>query len=430
MLKIALIGRPNVGKSSLFNSLIKSRRAVVSPLAGLTRDRHYETVRKGEKSFILIDTGGLKGEGNLDLQVTEQAEYAIAECDLICLMVSASDGLTPIDELLAMELRRSNKPLWLIVNKIDGQDQRLIESEFSTLSIKPCFYTSAVSNHGVSTLRDKALESFGHKPINEEDGRIRVTFIGRPNAGKSTLINSFLKEERLITSSRPGTTRDSISIPFSFVNRRFTLIDTAGIRRKSKIKRKVELFSVFRAFESIVLSDVVVVVCSATEGITDQDASLISETIKQGRALVIAVNKSDLITDDSNAHLERTLDRRLQFVKSAERQYISALSGENLKALMRCVVRAYEQLIIQIPTSVCNTALREAVDHHNPPSVAGRFPTLKYMCQAGNRPPSFLIYGKRTDKITDTYKRYLASYFRKSFDLGSIPIRIEFRLSE
>lgn len=430
MLKVALVGRPNVGKSTLFNRLTGDKQAaVVSPLPGLTRDRHYAVVNSEDRAFILIDTGGLKGEGDLATEINEQTRYAINECDLICFLVAADEGLAAIDESLAMDLRRSNKPMWLIVNKIDKQDERFLESEFSTLGINPCFYISATSKHGISSLRQEIVQAVGQKPIQESSERVGVAFIGRPNSGKSTLINTLIKENRLVTSDIPGTTRDSITIPFSYVGRKFSLIDTAGVRRKSRAKEEVERFSIIRSFESIVLSDVVVLLCDATEGMTDQDANLASQVVEQGKPLLIAVNKSDLLTTDMEEQLERTLDKRLQFISYVEIEHISALLGKDLKALMRNVARVHDRSIARIPTSKCNVVLRAAFAHHPPPLVAGRSVAMRYMCQTGTQPPKFAIHGKYVDRVSQSYKRYLASYFRKHFSLNSIPIEIEFRLS-
>ncbi len=430
MLKVALIGRPNVGKSALFNRLAGSRKAIVSPVPGVTRDRHYATVERDGKLFLLIDTGGLQGEGELDDQIAAQAKHAIDESSLLCFVVSAADGLIPADEILLNELRRANKPIWLVVNKTDGRDERFVASEFAPLGMADCFYTVAVSNRGVPGLLEKMLAQVGEARDTERDDGIRVAFVGRPNVGKSTLINALLDERRLLTSPLPGTTRDSIYVPFSYRQRQFTLVDTAGVRRKSKVIVDEERFSVIKSLENIALADVVVIVCDVSEGIADQDCQLIAQAAAQGRSLLIALNKSDLLNDDLEIHLQRTLDMRLRFVDYAKKQRISAQSGAGLEQLMDTVAALYQRAATRIPTSRCNELLRQALEKHPPPIVGGRRPALRYMFQEGAHPPSFVIYGRRVDKLPDSYRRYLSSYLRRRLSLDATPVRVEFRLAD
>lgn len=430
MLKVALIGRPNVGKSTLFNRLAGGRKAIVSSVPGLTRDRHYATVERARKMFLLIDTGGLQGESELNEQIAVQAKYAIDESSLLCFMVSAADGLIPADEVLLQGLRRTNKPIWLIVNKVDGQDERFVGSEFASLGVTDCFYTAAISNRGVPGLLEQMLEQVGETRLEEGGGGIRVAFIGRPNVGKSTLINALLNRKQLLTSPLPGTTRDSIYIPFSYRQRHFTLVDTAGVRRKSKVVIDEERFSVIRSLENIALADVVVLVCDVGEGITDQDCHLIAQTVAQGRTLLIALNKSDLLNDDLKEHLRRTLDMRLRFVDYVKKQCISAQSGVGLAEMMNMVAVLYDRSATRIPTSRCNDLLQQALEKHTPPMVGGRRPALRYMFQEGVHPPSFVIYGRRVDKLPDSYRRYLSSYIRRRLSLDATLIEVEFRLAK
>ena len=430
MLKVALIGRPNVGKSTLFNCLVGGRKAIVSSLPGVTRDRHYAAVERDGRAFFLIDTGGLRDGGELDTQIAAQAKQAVEESGLVCFMVSAAEGLMPTDEALLNELRRMGKPLWLIVNKVDGQDERFVESEFAPLGMTECFYIAAIANRGVPTLLEKILEQVGEEQPQKDDDEIRVAFIGRPNAGKSTLVNALLKEERLLTSAKPGTTRDSIYLPFPYKQRNFTLVDTAGVRRKAKVTVAEERFSVIRSLESIALADVVVLVCDVTEGITDQDCHLIAQAVGHGCALLIALNKSDLLDYDVKQHLQRTLDMRLRFIDYVEKRYISAASGDGLEEMMDAVVSLYDKAATCIPTSQCNDLLRRAVEQHSPPIVSGRRATLRYMFQEGIHPPSFVIYGRRLDQMPDSYRRYLASYIRRKLSLETTPVNVEFRAAE
>ncbi len=424
MRKIALVGRPNVGKSTLFNALTKSRDAIVSETPGFTRDRHYGVVRRESRGFLLIDTGGLAGESAaVGEWVEAQTRYAIAEADLVCLVVSAADGLNSGDEILAAELRKSGKPLWLVANKTDGRDRHAVAAEFSPLGVTPGFCTAALSNRGIALLLDGLLEQWGATCA---AGRqcVRVTFLGRPNVGKSTLVNNVLGDERLVTCDEPGTTRDSIETPFTFAGRALTLVDTAGVRRRARVGDEDEKISVIKALENIFSADVAVLICDAGEGVTDQDANLAARVIEQGRALVIALNKWDLVGDDQ-PDVRRSVDTRLRFLDYIEVRRVSALHRRGLSGLLRAAVSAWDKAAVRVPTPECNRLLQAALLRH-PPSAGRGAIKLRYMHQGGSHPPHFVIHGSRVERLSQDYKRYLASYLRKKLRLTGTPVSLEF----
>ncbi len=438
MLKVALVGRTNVGKSTLFNRLTRKRDALVADEAGLTRNRRYDCVEDAGKRWLLIDTGGLSGDESevrtddaVGEQVAAQTEWAIAEADLVCFVADAREGLTGADETVVQRLRRAGKQTWLVVNKTDGCDEHAAQAEFSALGLAPCFPTAAVHGRGVGALRDALTEQAAQVKDDavafSSDG-LRVTFLGRPNVGKSTLVNRLLGEERVLTDASPGTTRDSVAVPFVFQGRDFVLVDTAGVRRRRKVETGVEKFSVLKTLESIVLADVVVLVCSTADGITTQDASLADRAISAGRALVVAVNKSDLLGGaETRSRLERSLDLGLRFLRGVEVIKTSALRNRGMKSLMRAVRCAHESALVQVPTPTCTKLLRTAVEQNPPPASSGARAKLRYAHQGGNRPPRFIVHGSRVDALPASYRRYLENFFRERLNLVGTPVRLEFR---
>ncbi len=434
MLKVALIGRTNVGKSTLFNRLTRSRDAIVADDAGLTRDRHYGCVESAGRRWLLIDTGGLTDDAHgMDAAVTEQvaaqSEWAVAEADLVCFVADAREGLTGADETVVQRLRRAGKPTWLVVNKTDGCDEHVVTAEFASLALAPAFQTAAVQGHGVGALRSALAQQAEHRPDDlETTGGVRVTFLGRPNVGKSTLLNRLLGEERTLTGAAPGTTRDSIAAPFTFNGRDFVLVDTAGVRRRSKVDARVEKFSVLKTLESVMLADVVVLVCDAADGVTSQDAALAGRAVAAGRALVVAVNKNDLLGDDqSRRKLERSRDLGLHFLRWAEVVTLSALLNRGMKRLMNAVCNACESARARVPTPRCTRLLLSAVERNQPPMVPGGRVKLRYAHQGGTRPPRFIVYGARVNGLPASYRRYLENFFREQLKLVGTPVVFEFR---
>ena len=417
-----------MGKSSLFNALSHKRDAIVAASPGLTRDRQYGVIEHEGRSCIIIDTGGLADENEMDQLIAEQTHKAIAEADAVALIVDASQGLTPFDQSLAAQMHRTGKILWLVVNKTDKQNEAYYQSEFLSLGIQPCFYTAAAQRRGTQRLLEAIASELGKPSLRKSDpSRIHLAIIGRPNVGKSTLVNALIKEQRIVTSSTPGTTRSAISVPFAFGGQNFSLVDTAGVRRRSKLKDDVEKFSVAQSLEHIIMSDVALLVCDASEGITDQDAHLAMQAIEQGCALVIALNKYDLVNTANTTDLKRSLDTRLRFLDYIEHHRISALKGTGLSATMRAIVKAYRNACIKISTAECNRVLRAALARHSPPLVKNRRIKPRYICQVGELPPRFIISGGRVDCLPQNYKRYLASYIRRCFKLKGTPISLEFR---
>ncbi len=436
MLKIALVGRTNVGKSTLFNCITRRRDALVADEEGVTRDRRYGCVEEQGRRWLLIDTGGLADiksatKASIARQVREQAEWAIDEADLVCFIVDARAGLTGVDEAEVRRLRRAGKCSWLVVNKVDG-DRYAAVAEFAPLGLQPCFYTAALHRHGVERLRqamaERAAQSSEDTLVDAVPEGLRVTFLGRPNVGKSTLVNRLVGEPRMLASDTPGTTRDSIAVAFTFGDDRFVLIDTAGVRRRGKVDGRVETFSVLKALENAMLSDVVVLVCDAGDGITAQDASLAGQVISGGRALVIAVNKQDLVVGTESRYLlDRSLDMRLRFLPGVKVLELSALRGSGMGRLMREVRRAYRSACVRVTASACTKLLSAAVEGHQPPLVAGKQIKLRYAHQGGTCPPRFIVHGARTDGVPASYRRYLENFFREQLHLSGTPVILEFR---
>ncbi|RCS30694.1 ribosome biogenesis GTPase Der [Rhodanobacter denitrificans] len=433
---VALVGRPNVGKSTLFNVLTRSRDALVADMPGVTRDRHYGVCRTGGRPFVVVDTGGLSGtEDAMDVLTAKQVRLAIEEANVLVFVVDARDGLLPQDYVILGELRRSGKPIVAVVNKTDGLDVQTVLAEFSAFGIGSTLPLSAAHNRGTDELIHVLLpllpaDEAGAAAEEGEDDSIRVAIVGRPNAGKSTLINRLLGEERLIVSDVAGTTRDPIRVPLERDGKRYTLIDTAGIRRKSRVEEAVEKFSVIKTLQSIAAAQVVVVMIDARENLADQDLTLIGYAMDEGRALVIAINKWDDMDSYQRDECRRALDRRLVFVDWAKQVQISALHGSGLRELMRAVVRAHASATKVLVSSDLTKTLEKAYESYQPPLVNGHSPKLRFAHPGGTNPPTIVIHGTRTKHIAPAYQRYLENFFRKRYKLEGTPIRIVFREGE
>lgn len=430
---VALVGRPNVGKSTLFNVLTRTRDALVHDLPGVTRDRHYGVCRLlPERPFALVDTGGFVDDAvGLDAHTAHQAQLAMAEADLVLLIVDARDGLLPTDRSILDRLRRAGKPTLLVVNKIDGLDEHAALADFAALGVAQVFGVAAAHGRGMAPLLDVIgthLPALAADALAEQtnDG-IRVAIIGRPNAGKSTLVNRLLGEERVITSDVAGTTRDAIRVPLERDGRRYTLIDTAGVRRRARIDDALEKFSVIKALQSVEAAHVTVFMLDAREGVSEQDTTLLGHVLEAGRALVIAVNKWDGMDKYQREQCAASLSRRLDFVAWARQVFISALHGSGIGELMKAIHRAHAASHHKFTSSELTRAIAAATAAYQPPLVRGHSPRLKFAHPTGTNPPSILIHGARTRHIADGYRRYLENFLRKRYRLEGTPIRIEFR---
>ncbi|MGB1141031.1 MAG: ribosome biogenesis GTPase Der, partial [Halioglobus sp.] len=409
---IALVGRPNVGKSTLFNQLTRSRDALVADFPGLTRDRKYGEARIGSRPFIVIDTGGITGdEQGIDSPMAEQSMTAIEEADAVLFMVDARDGLSATDEALATHLRQRGKPFHLVVNKIDGLNEDIATSDFYTLGVESMFAIAATHGRGVRSMIERVLEPFPEEERSAESedewGRsIRVAIVGRPNVGKSTLVNRLLGEDRVVVYDQPGTTRDSIYIEFEREGQDYTLIDTAGVRRRKNVKLAVEKFSIVKTLRAIDDAHVVVLVMDAHEGIVDQDMHLLGHSIDAGRGLVLAVNKWDGIEADQRDWIKAELDRRLKFAEYADTHYISALHGTGVGHLYKSINGAYESATRKLNTNNLTKILEGAVYDHAPPMINGRRIKLRYAHAGGQNPPLVVIHGNQTGNVPNSYQRY------------------------
>jgi GTP-binding protein len=432
---IALVGRPNVGKSTLFNAMTRSRDALVADMPGVTRDRHYGVCRTGTRPFVVVDTGGLSGvEEGLDALTAQQVRFAIEEASVLVFVVDARDGLLPQDRTILAELRRSGKPIIAAVNKTDGLDLQNAMAEFAVFGIANTLPLAASHNRGTEDLvatTERLLPPEVEEVLDPgEAGSIRVAIVGRPNAGKSTLINRLLGEDRLIVSSVAGTTRDPIRVPLERDGKRYTLIDTAGVRRKARVEEAVEKFSVIKTLQSMAAAQVVVVMVDARENLADQDLTLIGHAVDEGRALVIAVNKWDGMEAYDREQCQRALERRLQFVDWAKTVFISALHGSGLRELMRGVVQAHHAATKELTSSELTKTLELAYEGYQPPLVRGHAPKLRFAHPGGTNPPTIVIHGSRTKHIAPAYRRYLENFFRKRYKLEGTPVRISFRDGE
>jgi GTP-binding protein len=429
---VVLVGRPNVGKSTLFNRLTRSRDALVADQPGLTRDRHYGQGRMGDKPFIVVDTGGFEPvakEGILS-EMARQAREAIAEADVILFVTDGRAGLAPQDKRIAQQLREANAPVYLAVNKTEGMREEVVTAEFHELALGEPRAISAEHGEGVRQLIEDALARFPPEPPEEEiPDHPRVAIVGRPNVGKSTLVNRLLGEERVIAFDQPGTTRDAIEIELEWHGKRYTLVDTAGIRRRGKVFEAVEKFSVVKTLHAIERAHVVILVVDAEADIADQDAHIGGYILEAGRALVVAVNKWDAIESDKRKDVKSDLERKLQFLDFAEFHNISARHGTGLKPLLQSVDTAFKAAMAKLSTPKLTRALQAAVEQQQPP-MSGRFrPKMRYAHQGGSNPPIVVIHGSGLDGVKDTYKRYLEHQFQQVFKLKGTPLRIELRSS-
>ncbi len=426
---VALVGRPNVGKSTLFNVLTGTRDAIVADVPGLTRDRQYGYGRLGPVPSIIIDTGGLvENPVGIEAQMRAQTERAVAEADRLVLLADARAGVSPQDYFVARELRRSGKPVTLVLNKAEGLDADVVAADFHALGFGEPLAISASHGQGCEALMEQLLAGFTAQPVEDADrDAIRIAIIGRPNVGKSTLVNRLLGEERVIASEEPGTTRDSILVPFERDGRAFLLIDTAGVRRRARVEGVVERASVAKTLQAIAEAHVVIMVLDAHEGIAEQDASVLGIALERGRALIIAVNKWDGIAPEQREEVHRQLSLKLDFVPFAPLHFISARHGTGVGELMQSTVRAYEAAMRAMPTRELTRTLEHALTVHQPPLVRGRRIKLRYAHQGGRNPPRIVIHGNQTTSVPDAYTRYLANVFRKTFDLFATPVFIEYR---
>jgi len=432
---IAIVGRPNVGKSTLFNVLTRTRDALVADEAGLTRDRKFGRGRVGESDYIVIDTGGLSDDENIIAErITEQALLAVDEADCVLFLVDGRDGLTPIDESIAERLRTTNTPIHLVANKTEGLNIDLVSAEFYQLGFPTVHGISSSHRRGVESLMNKVLadipepeeESETILPENFKDS-IKVAIIGRPNVGKSTLVNRMLGYERVVAFDLPGTTRDSIFIPFEKDGQAYTIIDTAGVRRRAKVSETIEKFSVVKSLKAIEAANVVIMLLDATEGMTDQDANLLGTILDRGCALMIVMNKWDGLSKDQRDAVKRTLDHKLHFIDYAKVEFISALHGSNVGLLFGSIKKAWDSAFYKAPTSFLNKVFSTAVEQHEPPSSHGRRIKPRFIHQSGQNPPTFTVHGNQVDKLPNSYKRYLMNYLRESFKLEGTPVRLEFK---
>jgi len=427
---IALVGRPNVGKSTLFNRLTRSRDAIVHDVPGVTRDRHYGEARHGPRAFIAIDTGGFEPRSpqGVFVEMARQAEQAMVEADAIVFVVDGRAGLTPGDRAIAERLRKLKTPVHLAVNKSEGKQPDLAVAEFHELGLGAPAAISAAHGEGVRELMDVVLEKFPEVEREApEEKHPRVAIVGRPNVGKSTLVNALVGEERVIAFDEPGTTRDPIEVPFERAGRRYTLIDTAGVRRRGKTGEPVEYYSIVKALQAIEAANVAILLLDASTGITEQDAHVAGYVLERGRAVVIAVNKWDAADKSMRERMKMELAWKLGFLSFAETHFVSAKDGKGLGPLMRSVDAAHAAAMARLSTPKLTRAMIAAVERQAPPKTGLIRPKLRYAHQGGVNPPRIIIHGNALDRVPESYKRYLEGFFRNQFALTGTPMRIEFR---
>jgi GTP-binding protein len=433
---LALVGRPNVGKSTLFNRLTKTRDAIVADYAGLTRDRHYGNGKHGKHEYIVIDTGGFEPDATAGIykEMAKQTRQAVAEADVVVFVVDAREGISAQDHEIANYLRRLDKPTLLIANKAEGMQAGGQLVEFFELGLGEVYPVSAAHGQGTRDLVELALESLHLPDVDESEpeadpGVIKLAVAGRPNVGKSTLINTWLGEERLVAFDLPGTTRDAISVPFERNGQRFELIDTAGLRRKGKVFEAIEKFSVVKTLQAIESASVVLLLIDATQGVTDQDAHIAGYILESGRAVVLAINKWDAIDEYQRELVKRSIETRLPFLKFATMHLISAKKRQGLGPLWASIAQAYKAANCKMSTPVLTRLLLEAVQFQSPKRAGMYRPKLRYAHQGGMNPPVIIIHGNSLEHVTDAYKRFLEGRFRKEFDLTGTPMRIEMKTS-
>jgi GTP-binding protein len=431
---IALVGRPNVGKSTLFNRLTRTRNALVADFPGLTRDRHYGRARAGDREYLVVDTGGFEpvATSGILFEMAKQARAAIAESDVVVFIVDAREGIAPQDQAIASLLRKSGRPVVLAVNKSEGLAPERSAAEFHELGLGEPLPISAAHGENVHDLIDIALEQCklgvaADEPVDEGERRIKVAVVGRPNVGKSTLVNALLGEERVIAFDEPGTTRDAIHLDFDRDDRRYTLIDTAGVRRRGKVSETVEKFSVIKTLQAIEDSNVVILLLDAADGVTEQDAHLAGHILEAGRALTVGINKWDAADTEQRATVKRELDRKLAFLAFAEQHYVSAREGHGVDALLRSVDQAYQAAMARLPTPRLTRMLQVAVARQQPPRAGYIRPKLRYAHQGGVNPPLVIIHGSALSHVPDAYRRYLEHFFSDAFQLRGTPLRIQFK---
>ncbi|MBA3581753.1 MAG: ribosome biogenesis GTPase Der [Gammaproteobacteria bacterium] len=426
---IAIVGRPNVGKSTLFNCLTRTRAALVAEFAGLTRDRQYGRGVVGDKPYIIVDTGGLSGNAEgVDAVMAQQVQQALDESHAVLFVVDGAEGLSAADQQIASALRRTQKIIHLVINKTDGRDPDIAASDFYRLGFTTVFCIAASHGRGIDEMMVEVLKPYPVLDETEEaELGIKAAIIGRPNVGKSTLVNRLLGEERVIAFDQPGTTRDSIHVPFQYGDQRFTLIDTAGIRRRARVSEVIEKFSVIKALQAIGDAHVVLMVIDASEGITDQDLTLLGEVLNQGRAIILVINKWDGLDADHKERVKSELARKLNFIDYAEYHFISALHGSGVGLLPEAIIKAYNSAMRQMPTPLLTDLLQSAVFTHQPPLVRGRRVKLRYAHQGGKNPPVIVIHGSQAEHLPNAYIRYLERFFRTQLKLFGTPVQIQLK---
>ncbi len=433
---IAVVGRPNVGKSTLFNRMTKSRHAIVADFSGLTRDRHYGDGRSGERQFIVVDTGGFEPDSTTGIvkEMAKQTRQAVAEADAVIFVVDVRSGVSGQDHDIARYLRTVGKKVILAVNKAEGMQESPLLAEFFELGLGDPHPISAAHGQGIRSLTDAALAHFEFDDEEDEQpvdgGPIRLAVAGRPNVGKSTLINTWLGEERMVAFDQPGTTRDAITVPFERNGQKFELIDTAGLRRRGKVFEAIEKFSVVKTLQAIADANVVLLLLDATQGVTDQDAHIAGYILESGRAVAVAVNKWDAVDDYQKQTLQRSIEQRLAFLKFAPVLHISAIKRQGLGPVWKAIADAHASATRKMSTPVLTRLLQDAVEHQAPKRAGAFRPKLRYAHQGGMNPPLIVIHGNSLDHITDSYKRFLEGRFREHFKLTGTPMRIELRSSK
>ena len=432
---IALVGRPNVGKSTLFNRMTKSRDAIVADFAGLTRDRHYGSGKQGKYEYIVIDTGGFEPDAASGIyrEMARQTQQAVAEADVVIFVVDARAGISGQDHDIAQYLRRLGKKCILVANKAEGIREGVQLSEFYELGLGDVYPVSAAHGQGIRSLIEFALDNLGLNDFELEEATeeiaIKLTVAGRPNVGKSTLINAWLGEERLVAFDMPGTTRDAISVPFEREGQKFELIDTAGLRRRGKVFEAIEKFSVVKTLQAIDSANVVLLLLDATQGVTDQDAHIAGYILESGRAVVVAINKWDLVDDYQRNLVQRSIENKLGFLKFAALHFISAVKRQGLAALWPAILQAHKSATCKMSTPILTRLLLESVQFQNPQRSGMFRPKLRYAHQGGMNPPVIIIHGNSLEHVTEAYKRFLEGRFRKEFNLVGTPLRIQMKTS-